>query len=68
MQRERPIDIAFFPVHLFHEEKINMEGKRDISGKRDDLGWGEGRTWLIWRSAQFFHSGAPDLGAAPQVF
>lgn len=68
MQREKPIDIACFPCHLFHEEKRNMEGKREISEKKDDLGWGEGRTWLTLRSAQFFHSGAPDLGAAPQVF
>ena len=56
--------LLVFPVQLFHEEKRNMEGKREISEKKDDLGWGEGRDWLTLRSAQFFHSGAPDLGAA----
>ena len=60
--------LLVFPVHLFHEEKRNMEGKRDIPGKRDDLGWGEGKTCLTLRSAQSFHSGDPDLGASSQVF
>lgn len=68
MQREKPIDIACFSCHLFMRKREIWKERERFLRRKDDLGWGEGRTWLTLRSAQFFHSGALTSRAAPQGF